>query len=575
MKTYSYINFFILLLLSASINVSAQPEQTVPSIPGTDGPVLVQPAARSLLHTKTPEFKWKPLNKKDIEYRLRIAEWNGKIVFDEWVGTNTHFVMPRTDLFDDLKIYLWSVFAYQGQDVWQSDTYSFCVDLDVSVDLEVLQIRQIDPTVNYSAGQLINFEADVLNCGPVQCRDIHVLLSNGNPNINYKITHRQSVEQDSVIIEKLNPNEVVTVHLKGQLRDGLNHFFAQIKTRGNFSDIYLANNVKNGPLLQTYDDRIQLKGLFVFYPATSWVDDQRFILSKEAKDQLFDNIQQLDSFLWEHTHLLTLKIDTVYASSNLVPTDFTLLDEKSGYLLSPAHLDRIKQSQNVNPAMYDFIFTYYPWNNSLKHWVGYHGYVFQESRNSSTDRPLAAQPVAGNITLGFQVTVHEFMHIIESLVPDNSESTWPSPDEMEMNTTFVNELDYYAWMLESWPANRWFDMKSANTTTVYAQPNLVDSDVPGEFMLMQNYPNPFNSSTIIQYRIPDRLNSDQHQVSLKIYSLLGECVKTLVFESQAAGEYAVRWDGTNEENYAVPTGMYFYRLSFYNQNQVRKLLFLK
>ena len=56
------------------------------------------------------------------------------------------------------------------------------------------------------------------------------------------------------------------------------------------------------------------------------------------------------------------------------------------------------------------------------------------------------------------------------------------------------------------------------------------------YELNQNYPNPFNPSTIIKYSIPQA-----GFVTLKIYNLLGQEIKTLVSEFQEAGSYSINF----------------------------------
>jgi hypothetical protein len=79
--------------------------------------------------------------------------------------------------------------------------------------------------------------------------------------------------------------------------------------------------------------------------------------------------------------------------------------------------------------------------------------------------------------------------------------------------------------------------------------------LPTEFALSQNYPNPFNPSTSIAYAL-----AKKSSVKLEIYNLLGQQVKTLVNDEQARAFYTVVWNGTNDQNLQVATGIYFYRL---------------
>ena len=82
---------------------------------------------------------------------------------------------------------------------------------------------------------------------------------------------------------------------------------------------------------------------------------------------------------------------------------------------------------------------------------------------------------------------------------------------------------------------------------------------PTFFCLLQNYPNPFNTTTRIQYSVI----SDQapHHVTLRIYNILGQKMKTLNDEPKEIGTYSVLWDGVDACGKYVSSGIYFYKLT--------------
>ena len=94
--------------------------------------------------------------------------------------------------------------------------------------------------------------------------------------------------------------------------------------------------------------------------------------------------------------------------------------------------------------------------------------------------------------------------------------------------------------------------------------------LPDEYSLEQNYPNPFNPETRIRYAIPE-----QGHVTLKIYRIDGQLVKTLQNGNQSPGRYERIWDGNNEFGNKVSSGVYFYRLQSNSFTQVRKMILLK
>jgi len=96
------------------------------------------------------------------------------------------------------------------------------------------------------------------------------------------------------------------------------------------------------------------------------------------------------------------------------------------------------------------------------------------------------------------------------------------------------------------------------------------SVIPQTYGLSQNYPNAFNPETQIAYQLPMG-----RQVSLKIYNIKGELVRTLVDEYKEAGYHTVRWDGRNNDGNEVASGVYFYRLVTNDFTSTKKMIMLK
>lgn len=94
--------------------------------------------------------------------------------------------------------------------------------------------------------------------------------------------------------------------------------------------------------------------------------------------------------------------------------------------------------------------------------------------------------------------------------------------------------------------------------------------VPDRFALNQNYPNPFNPSTNIRYEIPV-----DTRVSLAVYNVLGQKVRDLVGAVQPAGVYHVNWDGKNNAESHVSSGVYIYRLSTKDFVKTRKMMLIR
>ncbi|MDA0748603.1 MAG: dockerin type I domain-containing protein, partial [bacterium] len=101
---------------------------------------------------------------------------------------------------------------------------------------------------------------------------------------------------------------------------------------------------------------------------------------------------------------------------------------------------------------------------------------------------------------------------------------------------------------------QFFDMEGAPLGTVKLDQDL--DTLPGSYVLMQNRPNPFNPVTRITYELPA-----EGRVSLEVFSLTGQRIRTLVAESQGAGTHTAIWDGRDDMDRSVGSGIYLYHLT--------------
>jgi flagellar hook assembly protein FlgD len=74
--------------------------------------------------------------------------------------------------------------------------------------------------------------------------------------------------------------------------------------------------------------------------------------------------------------------------------------------------------------------------------------------------------------------------------------------------------------------------------------------------LIHNYPNPFNSSTTISFSVE---GSDKN-TNINIYNFHGQIIKTLMDKKLKAGLHQAVWDGTNDSDNPVSSGIYFYKM---------------
>jgi hypothetical protein len=90
---------------------------------------------------------------------------------------------------------------------------------------------------------------------------------------------------------------------------------------------------------------------------------------------------------------------------------------------------------------------------------------------------------------------------------------------------------------------------------------------PAKYQLYQNYPNPFNPTTEIKFSL-----ADEGKVSLEIFNMLGQKIKTLVDEHKVTGINSVFWNGKNDLQQNVASGIYLYKLTITGSDHAKQLI---
>ncbi len=130
-------------------------------------------------------------------------------------------------------------------------------------------------------------------------------------------------------------------------------------------------------------------------------------------------------------------------------------------------------------------------------------------------------------------------------------------------------LGQIKWLLDNDGDGNYDDSTILNVLTG-VEDDTQGSLLPYRFDLAQNYPNPFNPVTTIGYSLPRRSH-----VTIAVYNVLGQKVRTLVDSEEPAGAYAVTWDGTTASGTTVATGVYLYRFQAGDHVETKKMLLLK
>ena len=116
-----------------------------------------------------------------------------------------------------------------------------------------------------------------------------------------------------------------------------------------------------------------------------------------------------------------------------------------------------------------------------------------------------------------------------------------------------------------------YEVKSLYAYKIPSEPVFTDDPLqPPATLSCCNYPNPFNPETTISFEIPKTDN-----VSLQIYNLKGQLIRTLVNDYLPAGKQSIVWNGTDNNNQPVASGVYLYKIKTGKYNKSAKMLLLK
>jgi hypothetical protein len=89
-------------------------------------------------------------------------------------------------------------------------------------------------------------------------------------------------------------------------------------------------------------------------------------------------------------------------------------------------------------------------------------------------------------------------------------------------------------------------------------------------VLHGNFPNPFNPETTIRYSV-----KEASPVSVQIFNVKGQLVKTLVNSAQEAGNYSVVWNGRDNNNNSVSSGVYYFKMNAGKYSNTKKMILMK
>lgn len=192
--------------------------------------------------------------------------------------------------------------------------------------------------------------------------------------------------------------------------------------------------------------------------------------------------------------------------------------------------------------------------------------VFQEPASLSAYMNLGASvPQAVVVALSFGVSI---VDLSTGTIVYASASDPQIPTGWHVESTLVDDFDLDGYddllltLIDQTLESRTFLIGAINGAA-----SVDGLSGPGLVKLQQSWPNPVNGSSTIRFEM-----EKAGRVRLQIFDVAGRLVRTIVNDGMPAGSHTRVWDGRDEQNHDVASGIYFYELDVDGQRQANKLV---
>ena len=181
--------------------------------------------------------------------------------------------------------------------------------------------------------------------------------------------------------------------------------------------------------------------------------------------------------------------------------------------------------------------------------------------------PQPAIYLPDSVTVSISTDNSSFTEL--GIMSDNSKNDTSSSIHKYYYTLSSPVTARYVKFTTSTPSDAWIFVDEyqvlSSDASITGVEDETDSSIPTKFELSNNYPNPFNPTTRIKFSLPE-----SGMVTLKVYNILGQEVRTLVNREMSAGSYDVNFNASN-----LASGVYIYSISAGAYHATKKMMLLK
>ena len=355
-------------------------------------------------------------------------------------------------------------------------------------------------------------------------------------------------------------NEDVATEVQGYLYAHLNQGSITV----NVGDEVVAGDLLGTLYPWNYYDFTHIHFARVFYTGSQWYGDWW-----TTENSLLDVINFQDTIppifedVWENNRFAFVNDNGNYLDPMVLTGEFDIIAKCHDIANSEWRID-----------LHDLSYSLHPINNPDSILFEQFSYVYDfdlDTYHSGTVDNMILNTIYSRDAICYSIgnyVEREYYHIITN---SNGDSLITEDDAVESFDSTQFPDNYYYFKVTARDASLNTTVDSMLVCFNNGISNSEDIQLPFTNYQLTNYPNPFNPSTTISFSVTQ--NSDF--VNLEIYNLKGQIIKKLpVILSGVEG--AANWDGTDDNNQPVSSGIYFYKLRIDGKNiKTKKMILIK
>lgn len=252
--------------------------------------------------------------------------------------------------------------------------------------------------------------------------------------------------------------------------------------------LLLLSSVSSQCVLSNQDKEAHVfRILFLFYPNTEIQN-----VSGASISEVITKLSDFTNFYSSNTNTSLSIIYEVMIINRTIPISEmanTTIDGQIRYWVMPSTIRYDIESQKIDPKFYESIIAYYGirWPYVAHGGISYgaRGY-FGETGFCSIPIAPDNEPISDTYTdFLIEVAVHEFLHVIDDMYESSGDSSFYNPDQMSVWTNYTKPYDYYKWMLNNWPTEKWLSLEYGLNAQLCDNKILVNTTI--SFPIVQRY----------------------------------------------------------------------------------------